>query len=187
MITLWGFLLLTDVAAVAFCVSAIVTALRRKTPLGRAARAVWAVVAAAVLAALVAGAVIYLMAVRHGMTDTSMQLPKVAYAIGRTPEDQSSELSDGDVTGRVVVVYRFDCGDCHDAYDGIRAWAEAHPEAGVVWVSSRSDLGRSLTSRYGVRWVPSALGVSDDGTVVVEDLYADDLSGLDTALAAVSG
>lgn len=118
-------------------------------------------------------------AMSHGMQGLGMSLPDIGRSTELSPRDQSAELSSTeDAKGKVIIVYRFGCPDCEEAYDAIRAATDGR---GVLWVSSRSELGHALCERYDVEWVPSVLSVSDDGNVVVRDLYANDLSGLDAA------
>lgn len=168
----WAF----GLASIAATVVAAVAVWRSRKGL---ARTLSAVACGAAVACLVTTVAMCGVAMSHGMQGFGMTLPAIGRSIGLSPRDQSHELaSTDDAKGRVIVVYRFACPDCEAAYDAIR---EATDGRDVLWVSSRSDVGHALCERYGVEWVPSVLSVSDGGRVVVRDLYADDLSGLDAA------
>lgn len=143
------------------------------------AKAMAACACVTVVAGLALSVVICARGMFHGMQGLGMTLPAIERSTDLSPCDQAHELGSADeVPGHIIVLYRFACPDCEDAYGAIR---DAVRGQDVMWVSSRSDVGHELCERYDVEWVPSVLSVSSDGHAVVRDLYADDLSGLDAA------
>jgi hypothetical protein len=59
------------------------------------------------------------------------------------------------LTGYIVIYYRFDCPDCHAVYDELSEQVKDNDK--VCWISSRSTQGKALLASYPVDEVPSGI------------------------------
>lgn len=100
---------------------------------------------------------IHMTAVKHGMTDDNITLQQMKDSIALSPEE--SKLPD-DLTGAIVIYYRFQCPDCEAIYKQLREMTVNNDK--VYWVSTRSKQGEALLDKYSVDEVPSGIYVRVD-------------------------
>lgn len=97
--------------------------------------------------------------IRHGVYDPDTTLREISERLPVTPEE--SAVPD-DVSGKLLVYFRFGCSDCEAVYNSLYSELKNIPD--VYYVSTRSEHGLELLQRYPVEETPSAVYVYPDGT-----------------------
>ena len=111
---------------------------------------------------------VFYIGLEKGMERESATIGKMAAGLLNSPyEDELPQ----DLSGRLIVLYRFDCGNCHDIYPDLKNALEGRE---VYWVYSRSEQGRALLKEYPVQSVPTGMYVCQDGVYYAHSLAVHD-------------
>lgn len=103
-----------------------------------------------------------------GMQRESATIGEMASGFLNSPyEDDLSQ----DLSGKLIILYRFDCGNCHDVYPDLK---EAIKDREAYWVCSRSEQGRALLEKYPVSSVPTGMYICHDGVYYSHGLAVHD-------------
>lgn len=88
----------------------------------------------------------------HEVNATLTMSPwKMASAITSSPAAENEEIE----PGQIGVIFKFGCEDCESTYQELKE--KLGPD--VVWISSRSDIGRKYVERYAIGAVPTGIYV----------------------------
>ena len=78
-------------------------------------------------------------------------------------EDESEELP-SDLSGSIIVYYRYGCEDCKLIHDDLVAFIDEHPTNNIYFVSTRSEIGQPMSESHGITEVPSAVYIFNKET-----------------------
>lgn len=92
-------------------------------------------------------------------------------AFNQLTHELSDVSIDDDMVGKIMIFVRYDCGDCHHIYNELLDVCDKTED--VYYIGSRSDIGHEIIDKYRIdlNEVPSAVLVTDNGTVYVKVLY----------------
>lgn len=108
----------------------------------------------------------YTAAIKHGMTH-DVPITELYYAIQNTPTiSEPDTLNDC-----IVVLYRFDCSDCHQINRELNEAALVHEN--IYFVPSDSSFGKQLTEKYQISSVPTGLSFKQQSVVQKKLFYND--------------
>ena len=68
--------------------------------------------------------------------------------------DQSEELPES-LAGCTIIFFKYGCNDCARIHDSLYAYLENRPVENLYFVSTRSERGVELTTKYGIPAVPA--------------------------------
>lgn len=126
---------------------------------GKSLRVVLCFCAIAVLACAAGsayGMLRYNTAKKHGLYSSNITFSQLNTSIENSPEE--SVLPE-DLSGTVVIYYKFGCEDCEAIYPDLKA---ALGGSAVYWVSTQSEQGKELLKTYPVEDVPSGIYIRQD-------------------------
>lgn len=137
-----------------------------------------------------------IIAKQHGCTTLNLPLNRLCKYITTTP--RADKLPD-DLSGSIIIFYRFDCPDCSDIYDTIRTHIDSYVQEHIseyddvdyehiYYIPTRSEQGKELISKFHITSVPTGVYVyenfdEDDPVFVQKTLdikTSDETSILDT-------
>lgn len=102
---------------------------------------------------------------RHGMTEYNLNWSKILKGIENSPvEDKLPK----DITNKIILYYRFGCGDCEAIYQNLNEKTKNNPN--VYWISTRSHQGKTLRDTYPVTEVPTGVYITNRQTGITKDL-----------------
>ncbi len=78
--------------------------------------------------------------------------------------DQTPDLSRENLNHKVVILYRFGCSSCEKIYPELSEIKMRYPSDRVVFLSSRSPLGRTVVEEAHILNVPAVLVVDTSDT-----------------------
>ena len=110
-----------------------------------------------IMSIAISSAITFSTAIKHGMYKTDTPIAAMLKCNEKTPVE--SELPD-DISGKLIIYYRYDCPDCHDTYDEMRKMCEA-ANVDPLWVSTRSQQGKKLMEDYPPTEVPAGLFIEN--------------------------
>lgn len=124
----------------------------------------------------ITSAVLYHEARQRGLESSDIPMSELIDGIRHSPKASKLPV-DGDITGSVVIYYRFGCNDCHAVYASLRTLVDGNDD--VYWVPTRSEQGVELRTRYPVAEVPAAVYVykNDPSSYVIKSLALRDENG----------
>lgn len=128
------------------------------------------------------------VAVAKGLWTLNTPIDEVADGVfsNKTPFDKSA-TAEG-TTDVVIGFYRFGCPDCITVHDELESWA-AENDLDLIWVSTRSEIGRKLFLSQPVDQVPALMAVRDDNETLTRIAFEVDENGHavvnEPALAAI--
>ena len=128
------------------------------------------------------------VAVAKGLWTLNTPIDEVADGVfsDETPFDESATVEGA--TDVVIGFYRFGCPDCVTIHDELESWA-AENDLDLVWVSTRSEIGRKLFLSQPVDQVPTLMAVRADNETLTRIAFEVDESGHavvnEPALAAI--
>lgn len=100
---------------------------------------------------------IYGLAWMHGNRDPWLDIASMEKCTMNTPIESKLPV---DLSGCIIVVYRYDCSSCHDIYHDL---ANAlRNERNVYYVCSRSEQGLKLRESYDIPEVPYGIYIPKD-------------------------
>ena len=163
------FAALTICSIVGFAVSVGVRA--RRTIVRTLALALTATLVCDLALAVFAG-----VAVAKGLWTLNTPIDEVAGGVfsDETPFDESATV-DG-ATDVVIGFYRFGCPDCVTIHDELESWA-AENGLDLVWVSTRSEVGRRLFLSQPVDQVPALMAIRADDETLTRIAFEVDENG----------
>lgn len=103
--------------------------------------------------------------IRHGVYDPDTTLHEISERLPVTPVE--SAVPD-DVSGSLLIYFRFGCSDCEAVYNNL--YSELKNIPNVYYVSTRSEQGLELLAKYPVEETPSAVYVYPDGTAFAKSV-----------------
>lgn len=128
------------------------------------------------------------VAVAKGLWTLNTPIDEVADGVfsDKTPFDESATVENA--TDVVIGFYRFGCPDCVTVHNELESWA-AENNLDLVWVSTRSEVGRKLFLSRPVDQVPALMAVRDDNETLTRIAFEVDENGHavvnEPALAAI--
>lgn len=128
------------------------------------------------------------VAVAKGLWTLNTPIDEVADGVfsDETPFDESATVEG--TTNVVIGFYRFGCPDCVTIHDELESWA-AENDLDLVWVSTRSEVGRKLFLSQPVDQVPALMAVRADDETLTRIAFEVDENGRavvnEPALAAI--
>jgi len=128
------------------------------------------------------------VAVAKGLWTLNTPIDEVANGVfsDETPFDESSTVEGA--TDVVIGFYRFGCPDCVTVHDELESWA-AKNDLDLVWVSTRSEVGRRLFLSQPVDQVPALMAVRSNDETLTRIAFEVDENGHavvnEPALAAI--
>lgn len=89
--------------------------------------------------------------------------------INHTPIDQSKELASiEDQKGFIIYMYRWSCGDCEQVYDKVKRIVKDNNVENFYFVSSRSELGKTIVKTFNITEVPSMVYIRQSGGYTIK-------------------
>lgn len=128
------------------------------------------------------------VAVAKGLWTLNTPITEVADGVfsDKTPFDESATVESA--TNVVIGFYRFGCPDCVTIHDELESWA-AENDLDLIWVSTRSEIGRKLFFSQPVDQVPALMAVRADNETLTRIAFEVDEDGRavvnEPALAAI--
>ena len=128
------------------------------------------------------------VAIAKGLWTLNTPIDEVADGVfsDKTPFDESATVEGA--TNVVIGFYRFGCPDCVTIHDELESWA-AENNLDLVWVSTRSEVGRRLFLSQPVDQVPALMAVRTDDETLTRIAFEVDEDGHavvnEPALAAI--
>lgn len=105
-------------------------------------------------------------AVKHGCDNVfAYTIQSLTQHINASPREDTVP---DDLTGSVILYYRFGCTDCESIYDELQSRTSNWDN--TYWVATRSAQGISIREKYPVANVPSGVYVTSSGKSVVKPL-----------------
>ena len=96
----------------------------------------------------------------HGMYTKDITVPELIKGITNSPKED--ELPE-DITGAVILYYRFGCPDCEAIYPDLKSKIdESGNNRNIYWVSTKSEQGLALLEQYPVAEVPTGIYIRVD-------------------------
>lgn len=117
---------------------------------------------------LLAGIQTTSIAASHGMYQDNLSWSEITQNIRTTPTEDKLPK---DLTGCLILYYRFGCSDCEAVYPAMSVFFEDYED--IYWISTRSDQGKQLRETYPVSHVPTGVYITDSGTGVYRTMYFD--------------
>lgn len=116
------------------------------------------------------------VAVTKGLWTLNTPIDEVADGVfsAETPFDESATVKRA--TNVVIGFYRFGCPDCVAVHDELESWA-AENDLDLVWVSTRSEVGRRLFLSQPVDQVPALMAVRTDDKTLTRIAFEVDENG----------
>lgn len=102
---------------------------------------------------------VILVASNHGMYTNDITIEQLLQGVSHSPVED--DLPD-DLSGSIILFYRFGCKDCEAVYEELAAYVAEKPN--VYWVSSRSKQGEALRKTYPIESVPTGIYIHADDT-----------------------
>lgn len=103
------------------------------------------------------GTVQYSKAQKHGLYTNDITFSELVQGVNNSPEE--STLPD-DLSGAVIIYYKFGCSDCEAIYKDLSAAVSGHSD--IYWVSTRSEQGKKLLETYPTEEVPAGIYIRQD-------------------------
>ncbi len=82
---------------------------------------------------------------------------------------ESPDIPD-DLSGCIVIYFKYGCPDCRDIHDDLMTYLSLHPIDKLYFVSTRSDKGKELMVKYPVVEIPTAIYVRQKESNI-SDIY----------------
>lgn len=116
------------------------------------------------------------VAVAKGLWTLNTPIDEVADGVfsDKTPFDESATVEGA--TDIVIGFYRFGCPDCITIHDELESWA-AENDLDLVWVSTRSEVGRRLFLSQPVDQVPALMAMRADDETLTRIAFEIDENG----------
>lgn len=174
---------ITVIAMISIITTVVIANRRRKKdkPVNKTLTRIVTVLSAVVtMTGCITGAVSfskYNTALSHGLYNNDITIKDMLSFTDSTPvEDSLPE----DLTGCIVIYYKFDCSDCSAIYSDLKS--QIADKDNIYWVSTRSKQGSELIKKYPVEEVPSGIYIRKDslGNTVPftnKKLYTEDENG----------
>lgn len=93
----------------------------------------------------------------HGLQTTDISIKQLWYGVNHSPKE--NELPDN-LTGCIVIYYKFGCNDCEAIYDDLKNNIQDKPN--IYWVCSDSVQGEQLLEQYPVTEVPTGIYIRQE-------------------------
>ena len=116
----------------------------------------------------------YKEAKTHGMYQSIFDITweKTINGIKLSPIEDTLPENKDDLKGSLIMYFKFGCPDCEAIYEEQQEKLKGINK--LYWVSTRSEQGKELMQTFPVTEVPAGVYVKQNGTGVIETIYAKD-------------
>lgn len=116
----------------------------------------------------------YANAKKHGMYQSPFQITweHTIKSIQLSPLESTLPDNTDELKGSLIMYFKFGCPDCEAIYQ--EQTEKLKDIEKLYWVSTRSAQGKKLLETYPVQEVPAGVYVKQNGTGVIETIYAKD-------------